>query len=706
MPEETTIERIGRFAFDPVGPGTHDLIVSAVEERIAVEIDGKVMLSFDDPDVAAGRLGIGSPGKIRVASFEQKELITDEELKAREEFVRRMEAFGEELDREYEIDIARSNDLSIRGDELRWTFPETNARVVVEVKEGAISGTMHAGLYGDARLLDGVFSAPVVRSKSGETFRIEAGEKPVLEGDETRFRIRVGLEGDSGSKGNYQVEAKFTENATWYWTAKVEGIDVEEAEVVFGLDGSFGPNDGKTEFSEKILCTDAVVGHYWQRISGQDTEFAIDERDGGPALVVRSRRDVFRWTGMWLPMHKLSLKAYKTRMLHFIRYPETPVQEWRERPSRCEYPTDEELQRFALNGVEAMVWHHTWTSSNYRKRDGFVVNETEMRRAMKKAHELGISVIPYIGIVPGRHPVLRYEDLGGPYGKNWDLQDFTFYSVAGRWHDFFPYITDFWCREYGIDGFYVDGGLAGMTWGFTGKLEEDCGGLSLEELNDRFYSRVKRVLRRHNAGFGLENWGGDPIKPAAPFYECRMIGESFQEATPETYRDKYNPLLTGTPFKMYGMDLTARNRYNVAMAAVCMTDIQICSGCHAWGNWPDRPSDWENLLPFWDVLNSIEWDNLVDARPWWAQNLVDGDGFYAGNYTTPDRAVVFLANQGEKWSRVAATVDREALPENLRTGRCRQVYPEAGEFFDLGEGLIEADLPPLHHGPIGFEIVP
>jgi len=706
MPEETMIERIGRFEFPAVGAGTHQLIVSALEETVSVEIDGKVVLSFDDPDVAAGRFGIGSSGKIRVASFEQKELITDEEMKSREEFVRRMEEFGKELDKEYGLDIARHNDLSIKGDRLKWSFPESNARVVIEAEEGSLSGSMNAGLYGDARLLKGAFANPVVRSVDGEKYRIAVGEKPVLEGDETHFHVTAPLESDSGKKGRLRMDVRFTRNATWFWTAKIREIDVEEVEIHFALDGSFPPSTKTTEFQEKVLCTDHVVGHFWQRISGQDTEIAIQERDQTPTLVLRSKQNVFRWAGMWLPMHRLNLKAYKTRMLHFIRFPETPVQEWRERPSKCEYPTDEELQRFALGGVEAMVWHHTWTSNNYRKRDGFIVNETEMRRAMRTAHDLGISVIPYIGIVPGRHPVLRYEDLGGPYEKNWDLQDFTFYSVGGRFYDFFPYMTDSWCREYGIDGYYADGGLVGMTWGFTGKSEEDCDGLSLEELNDRFYSRVVRLLDRHNAGFGLENWGGDAIKTAAPYYTCRMIGESFQEATPETYRDKFNALLTGTPFKMYGMDLTARNRYNIAMAAVCMTDIQICSGCNAWGNWPDRPSDWENLLPFWEVLNSIDWDNLLDARPWWAQKLIDGDGFYAGNYTTPERAVIFLANKEEEWSRAAATIKVDELPEELRRGQCRKIYPETGEYFDLGEGLIESDLPPLHHGPVGFEIVP
>ncbi len=706
MPEETLVERIGRFQFAPAGEGGHRLTVSAVEQQVRVSIDGQDAIAFEDPDVAGGSFGIGTPGTVSIYSFSQHEYVTPDEQKRRDDFVRKMHEFALELDAEYEADVERNNTLSIRGNTLTWTFPDTGAQVVLTAKQGSLTGTMNAGLYGNARLLSGNFAHAKIVAEDGEVYHPAPDAKPTLQGDATHLDVQLPLQSASGKTANMHVLAKFTENATWFWTAEIEGVSVATATLSFGLDSAFAPNREPTGLANSVLRTDAVVGHYWQRISGQDTRVAIREVDDSPTLVLQSKRPRFRWATMWLPMHKLILTGYKKRMLHFIRYPETPVQEWRERPSRDEYPTDEELRRYAAHGVEAMVWHHTWTSNNYRLREGFVVHEAEMRRAMRKAHDLGISVITYIGIVPGRHPVLRYEDLAGSYDKNWDLQDFTFYSVAGRWPDFLAYMTDYWCREYGLDGFYVDGGLAGLSWGNTGLCEEDVGGLSLEELNDRLYSRVKRVLRRHSAGFGLENWGGQAIQLAAPFYDCRMIGESFQEASPHTYRDSYNPLLTGTPFKMYGMNLKARNRYNVAMAAVCMTDIQLCSGNYAWGNWPDRPSDWANLKPFWSILESIEWDHLVDAKPWWAQELVEGEGFYAAYYLTPSRAVLFLASRTEEWSSASATIRKDLLPERLRRGRFRQVYPERGQYSALGEGTLQPHLPPLHYGPLGYEIVP
>ena len=63
-------------------------------------------------------------------------------------------------------------------------------------------------------------------------------------------------------------------------------------------------------------------------------------------------------------------------------------------------------------------------------------------------------------------------------------------------------------------------------------------------------------------------------------------------------------------------------------------------------------------------------DELVEARPWYAQELVSGDGFYAGNYTEPKRALIFLANpnnptgtwiDGDRLKSFLESVPRETL---------------------------------------------
>ncbi len=568
QPEDQFIHRIGRFSFDPVPAGKHELAVKAVEADISISIDGNLVLSFQDPDIAAGCFGIGSPSSVRVYSCDQIEYITEEESRWRDEYLRKMNEFCAQLDAEYDADVAANNSLKIDGDRLTWIYPETQATVELTASPGALNCEMHAGLYGNPRMLVGLFAQPEITDASGEVFRIVEDEKPTLEGDDLHFTATIPLKSDSGKSASLAFTALFTENALWFCTAEISGVDVQSATLAFGLDRDFEPlwniagiagepaklgfgpssliTDGQTTDPTRIafgmnvqesddgmpssfICTDGVTGHVWKALSDHDTRMQLRQVSGQPALVLHSNRSRFRWALMWMPYHKLNVNAYKKRMLHFIRQPETPYSEYRERPSVHHYPTDEELERYAANGVRAMVWHHVWVGNNSRRREGFVVNEKEMARAMKKSHELGMEVIGYIGIVPGRHPVLRYEDLGRRmfYDKNWDLQDFVLYSVAGRFAEFLPYYTDYMCREYGLDGYYTDGGFALLDWGYTGLSEEQTG-MSLEELNNRLYSRVKRVLRKNNAGFGLENWGGAPIHLAGPWYDCRMIGETFQ----------------------------------------------------------------------------------------------------------------------------------------------------------------------------------
>jgi len=236
------------------------------------------------------------------------------------------------------------------------------------------------------------------------------------------------------------------------------------------------------------------------------------------------------------------------------------------------------------------------------------------------------------------------------------------------------------------------------------RLHPEDEGLSLDELQHRAYWRIRKVLERNGAGYGLEPWGSLDWMLNG-FYDCQMIGESFQEADPDYYRDGYNALLTGCMIKMYGMRESSQNPYNIAMAAVNLGDIQVCSGNGAWGDDPDTRETWARVRPLWDVLKSIDWEHLVDARPWYAQELVSGEGFYAGNYTTPGRVVIFLANKTEKAGRFEVRINRDRLPAGSTGWRLGYCLGRSGEVGPLGDGRFAIELPALHDGPIGIELV-
>jgi len=110
---------------------------------------------------------------------------------------------------------------------------------------------------------------------------------------------------------------------------------------------------------------------------------------------------------------------------------------------------------------------------------------------------------------------------------------------------------------------------------------------------------------------------------------------------------------------------------------VNLGDIQVCSGNGAWGDDPDTADTWRRVRPLWDILDSIDWDHLVDARPWYAQELVSGEGFHAGTYVEPGRAIVFLANRGEAPGTFAVRIDPFASRTIRLSSMARMIAPRS-----------------------------
>ncbi|MGQ9650421.1 MAG: hypothetical protein ACUVXJ_09950 [Phycisphaerae bacterium] len=718
MPEESSNRVMKSAQFAPMAAGWHSVRIETRGPQIVCWVDGTEIFRFDDPDPAGGKYGFGSTGTVAVRNVNQWELISSAEKARRETCLRDMHKFCKGLDAEYEGDVRKANQVEVTPDGVKWTWPPTGATAVVSADKGVPHGVVKAGLYGNDTLIEGAFPEVIVTSGDGETFRADPDGQVVFQADPLALRMALPLVSGSGRKATAHVTAQFTVLTVWWWTVTVEGVKPKEIQAFVGLTPQFAARTDPAASSEAGMAVAIAPGMkggaYYEHnakagvmIKSLTPDVDLGTRvgrKGEVALVNKGRK--LRFATLWLPAQPLNRIGFTTRMVHYIKYPEGPIQHWRRMPSFQVYPDNVDLARFKANGTEAMVWHHTWISNDFRDREGFLVNHREMKRAMKETHRLGMAAIGYIGIVPGRSSLLRFEDALDNYQKNWDLQDFTFYATPGRWQEFLPWMTDYWCREYGLDGFYADGGLGGATMGrLPGPLSPEDAHLSLDEIQHRFYYRIKKVLQRHNARFGLEQWGGSHDMLITGFYDCRMIGESFQEAPPEDYRNSYNALLTGTPFKMYGMRETSQNPYNIAMAAVCMSDIQVCSGNGAWGDVADTAETWKRVRPLWQLLESIDFDQLIEARPWYAQELVSGEGFYAGNYTMPNRVLVFLANKSETPGPFEVRINVDHLPKIDGQWHVRYVLGRQGALGPLGDGSIRLTLPGLHSGPIGLELI-
>lgn len=724
MPEQSHRHAIAVLDFPRAPEGCAQLTLRTVGSQVSVTINDYELPAFEDPDPAAGSFGFGSRGLARVRNIEQWELISRKERKRRKDCIRAMTEFCRQIDTYYDSDVRARNLVEATPAGLVWTWKATGAAAQFRIEGPRILATVGAGLYGNDTLVNGVFPRVSVTDASGARFDADPEGTASISGDNTVIECVLPLRDERGRTALARAQAKLTVQTVWFWTVSVEGIDSQVIEADIGLAPAFAMHETALESApdalfgmvpqpgKAVLRTNYKAGFYVKATAPEHTTLGI--RAGGALAVATTDREL-RFATVVLPAQPLNMVGFKNRMVHFIRYPEGPIQHWRRMPSPQEYPTDVDLLRYAANGTDAMVWHHTWISSDFRDHEGFFPNHEEMKRAMETTHRLGMKMIGYLGIVPGGSSLLRYEDtspLGGKagygvYDKNWDLQDFTFYHVAGRYPDFLVWLTDYFCKVYNIDGYYLDGGAFGnLAYGYkrTTYYPEDQS-LTLDEIRHRTYYRVRKVLELNGAGYGLEPWSGLDWMING-FYDCMMIGESFQEADPTYYRDGHNALLTGCMIKMYGMRESSQNPYNIAMAAINLSDIQVCSGNGAWGDDPDTVDTWRRVRPLWDLLDSIDWDHLLDARPWYAQELVSGEGFYAGNYTMPDRVLILLANQTESPGAFRVRVDTAKLPAIAGTWHVRYCLGRNGDYGPLGDGVLTIDLPALHDGPIGLELTP
>jgi len=450
MPEQSSNRIIAEREFAPPAAGPVNLRIRTLGPDITLWANGREIFAFTDPDPAGGKFGFGSTGTVRVRHISQWELISPDERDRRRACVRAMHDLCKQIDSHYDGDVRRRNEVQTADGGLLWTWPATGATARFRADGPKIVATVGAGLYGNDTLIEGVFPEVLVTAADGTEFAPDPARTAVIEGDDLGLRLTLPMRSASGRSATAHVLARLTVQTVWFWTVTVEGIQPRTIRAYIGLAPRFAMDDKalaaapdsmfglKRQPGKAVLRHNAKAGFYVKAIEPAHT--VLGAREDG-ALGISTTDPKLRFATSILPAQPLNRVGFKHRMVHFIRYPEGPVEHWRRAPSFQEYPTNVDLVRFAGHGTDAMVWHHTWLNSDFRDREGFLVNHTEMKRAMDETHRLGLKMIGYLGIVPGRSALLRFEDtcpIGdadgyGGYGKNWDLQDQTFYHVAGRY---------------------------------------------------------------------------------------------------------------------------------------------------------------------------------------------------------------------------------------------------------------------------------
>ena len=358
MPEQSSHRVITESTFAPIPAGVVHLKVKTLGQNVTVWANDNEIVSFVDPDPSAGKFGFGSVGTMKFRNVNQWELISEYEKERRETCVKEMHEYCKQIDTHYNGDVRERNQVEVTDKGLLWTWPATGATVAFTIDGPRIVAKVGAGLYGNDMLVAGGFPDVEVIDTDGRVYLPDADRKASIEDDELGIRMTLPLRSDDGKTATAHVLAKLTVQTVWFWTIHVEGVEVKSLRAYIGLadpfkmseedlknspDAMFGvkPLPGKS-----ILRHNAKAGLYVKAIEPANTELCV-RPDSDGELGVRTSDPTLRFATSILPAQPLNLIGFKHRMVHYIRYPEGPIQHWRRAPSYQEYPTNVDLARFA-----------------------------------------------------------------------------------------------------------------------------------------------------------------------------------------------------------------------------------------------------------------------------------------------------------------------------------------------------------------------
>ena len=405
MPQQSSYRIIAESKFPAVSQGFHQLRIRTQGAQIVVFVNDERVFSFTDPDPAGGKFGFGSTGTVRVRNINQSELISAKEQRRREACWDEMHAFSKELDTHYSDDVTRLNRVTRFDDGAEWTYLRTGTSGRFTVRPGGIDAVIKSGLFGDETLVDGTLPGIAVIDDQDRMFTPDPNNAPRLTMDAFGAFIEFSLVDKKGNHASAFAHARFTVQNLWFWTATAQGIAPKYIQAFVGVAPAFATpvDESATSTQTPNIADNSIakhgiyakhntkVGVYVKKLV-DDTIVGV-KTGGGNEIAISTTGKRLRFATMWYPAQPLNKIGFSKRMVHYIRYPEGPVQHWRRRPSYQEYPTNVDLHRFRGHGTDAMVWHHTWISCDYRDREGVLVNEPELRRAADETHGGGMAVI-------------------------------------------------------------------------------------------------------------------------------------------------------------------------------------------------------------------------------------------------------------------------------------------------------------------------
>ncbi|KPJ63573.1 hypothetical protein AMK68_03685 [candidate division KD3-62 bacterium DG_56] len=694
-----------------------------VGPRVEVALDQEALIAFEAPGRRLGHFGFYGRDA-RLYRLRQIELLSEEAAAARQERRHETTRFAAGLDERHPRSVADNNQMTSDDNTIEVSIMCSGHRVRFNRSSGQIISLVSTAAGSEEEILGAPFPRVWLR-ENGPPLDLTPTAPARISHSDQGLTIEQ-ITSYHGADLTIRTTIEFSASTLWRWTIEVEGTEHQSLVVELlpsprhSHHSRLIPHaDQQPDDESELIVVDSVISEtaepFLDRHNGASgvaiylespdvTRLGeVDAVDGRWMQITSDRMPLTFWT-LLLPHQQFNREGFKRRIVQFVWHPTGDTHETCG-PHESYYPSDEYIDEWAAHGATTVVLHHGWSADLPGVRGEPVVNEAEMSRVIESCRRHGLELVFYFTPVAAiQNPVIAYLDLGRP--RHWwngalMIRNWSRICYAGAYRDWFPEYVHRLCQRYAIAGIYVDGG---WDAGVCDRDHQEFGAEAEPHaaVGDMYRCvwRLSEVLGQRGAAFGCQGYtnGGGPLR--CLFQTSHLIGESADSYTPQDYLHHQNAVINGQTFKLWGRNAEARAMQNIGAAAVSLADIQMVPGNRYFGCDPVTEDEWDHVGTYWQLLGMIDFDRLVQAHPWWTQQLVDG-GCYASFYEDADRVLVFLTSRAANADDVTVTLRPEALRSSEWT-TLRMLHPEERELGAWPPSALAIRLPGQAQGYVAL----
>lgn len=334
-----------------------------------------------------------------------------------------------------------------------------------------------------------------------------------------------------------------------------------------------------------------------------------------------------------------------------------------------EPPKDAQIEEWESMHINLLVG-----GANYFDGDTpSLVKQDKVREFLKKAHDAGMKVIPYMTFADFEFGARDYRKQGGKWynSRCIEFKNETLLMCSGseEWRNHFEAQAEWLLSNFDFDGLYID------HWGLRqcDNGEHGCDGRPFQFVTEGYHDiakRARRVVSRHTDGKGvmLMNGGGGCATFCAAMFDLGLLGENvdMRKVPERELLSTINPERSGCRALVYPSGYGHTNAFfNFAAAAGFPFNARLEKNCVAG---PKDAADRGRPLgtSLWKIHAEFGTEHAMKVSTFARDNILDitGKGAQVNAYCRDGQ---LLLMGGRLQSAQIPDIDPEALGVNIRT---------------------------------------